>query len=408
MRRTILITIVSILVSAGLMFAEGSQEGAQEAPGVTEDEVRVGYTMPMSGPIGFIGNQTADATRAVFEKHNEQGGIHGRQLKLITYDSGMDVAQALANYRRLVLEDEVFAILFGFGSYIRPAYDFLADNGVPWIFPMAPPYDAMFPAREYLFSVFPTTATQMMTYATWLKQEDEYETVGAIYSDTASGKTGLDGLRTELDGSGIEIVAAEAMKIDSASAAVQVAKVQQADPELIMIMGFTMQPTALIVKELKKIGLDTQILVNMPVSNGLLIDLLADQDIEGMLGGYWGNVEYDPNMPELATPEMRETAETVLSAYPKYDTPEANVGGLVEHGRSVEILVEALRRAGPEPTREKLIEALESMDQYDTGKGSVVSFGPNRREGVAGGIILRVEDDTWVPHSDWIDVDLSE
>jgi branched-chain amino acid transport system substrate-binding protein len=105
---------------------------------------------------------------------------------------------------------------------------------------------------------------------------------------------------------------------------------------------------------------------------------------------------------------MQAMAETVIRYYPEYGQQGANIGGLVEHGLSVRLLVQALEDAGPDLTRDRLIEVLESYQMVPTGKGSYATFGPNRREGIAGGIILQIQDGWWTPISDWIDVDLPE
>jgi branched-chain amino acid transport system substrate-binding protein len=400
MKKVLMVLIGLMLVLPVFVFAAGEQEAA--TPGVTEDNILVGFTMPMSGPIGFIGSLTADLTKAVFQKYNDQGGIHGRKLELIVYDSGMDAGQALANYRKLILEDKVFCVLFGFGSFIRPAYSFFEEQGVPWLFPMAPSYDVMFPPRKYLFNVFPTTATQMKTEAVWIKEKGIYKRIACIYGDSASGKTGLEGLKRELEGTDIKVVAAEALKEASTTAAVQVAKITKANADLIMIFGFTMQPAAVAIKEISKLGIDTPIMINQPITNNTLLGMLKGEDIDGLLGSWWGALEYRADKPEQGTPEMKESAAMLDKYAPQVDR------GQVEHVLSVELFIEALKRAGKELTREGLIDALETYNNHPTGKGSFVTFSKNRREGVAGGVIAQVQNGEWVQISDWIDVEVDE
>lgn len=401
MRKIMFSFFMVAMLFPAFLFAAGSQE--DQTPGVTDDKILVGFTMPLSGPIGFIGSLTVDLTNAVFQKYNEEeGGIYGRKLELIAYDSGMDAAQALANYRKLILEDEVFCVLFGFGSFIRPAYQFFEEQGVPWLFPMAPPYDQIFPPKKYLFSMFPTTATQMKTETQWIIEQDRYEKIAVIYGDNASGKTGFDGLKKELEGTGIEIVVAEAMKETAASASVQVAKISKVDHDLVMVFGFTMQPAAIAIKEIRKNNLTSDIMINQPITNNTLLGIMEPEDIEGVYGSWWGALEYRADKPEVSTPEMRAAAAVLDKYAPNVDR------GQVEHSLSVELFIEALKRAGKDLTREGLIEAMETFDNYPTGKGSYASFSKNRREGVAGGIMAQVQNGEWVQISDWIDVDIDE
>ena len=400
MRKMTLIGLLFLILVPAALFANGAEEA--QTPGVTDDKILVGMTMPLSGPIGFIGSLTVDLTKAVFQKYNDQGGIYGRQLELIAYDSGMDPSQALANNRKLILEDKVFCVVFGFGSFIRPAYPLFEENGVPWLFPMAPPYDQVFPPQKYLFSLFPTTATQMKTEAKWIIDQGKYKKIACIYGDSASGKTGLEGLERELEGSGIEIVAAEAWKEASTSASVQVAKISKVDHDLIMIFGFTMQPAAVAIKEIRKVGIDSDIMINQPITNNTLLGMMEKEDIEGVYGSWWGALEYRNDKPEDGTPEMRAAAEVLAKYAP--NVPE----GQVEHSLSVELFIEALKRAGKDLTREGLIQAMETFYNYPTGKGSFATFSKNRREGVAGGVMAQVQNGEWVTISDWIDVEIDE
>ncbi len=405
MKRVVLSLLVVALIATGV-FAAGAKESL--TPGVTDTKIVFGYTMPMSGPVGFIGNQTLESIKAEFNRVNDAGGIHGRKLEVIAYDSGMDVSQAVANYRRLITEDKVFALLFGFGAYTRPAYPLIEQNKIPWLFPMAPPEDMMFPAREYLFSLFPTTATQVRAMAAWLESEGQFKRISVVYGDSASGKTGLDRFMQEAKDRNLNVVASEAIVETSPSAAVQVAKIRQANPDLVLIMGMTMQPAAVIIKEVRRTGMDAQIMVNMPISNSVLLSLIADDQPEGLIGSYWGEVQYSPDNEHYGTAEMQSMADTIITYYPEYAKAGSNIGGTVEHGLSVKLLTDALEKAGPDLTREKLIKTLETFKDYPTGKGSFATFSPTRREGIAGGIILEVKDGWWQPISDWIDVEVPE
>ncbi|MCK4515401.1 MAG: ABC transporter substrate-binding protein, partial [Spirochaetaceae bacterium] len=325
MKRVAAVLVILLLASA--LFAEGSQETS--TPGVTDDTIRIGYTMPMSGPIGYIGGQTAKGAEAIFDKYNQQGGIYGRQLELIIYDSGLDAGQALANYRKLIQEDEVFAVLFGFGSFIPPAYPLFEEEQVPWLFPMAPPYNVMFPARKYLFSMFPTTATQVMTQIKWIVDEGKWDRLAVIYGDSASGQTGLEGVQRELEGTDVELVAAEAIQTTATTAAVQVAKIARADADIILIMGMTHAPAVLSVREIQKVGLDADIMLGQPITGAITISLLEGLERDGILGSWWGNLEYIDKYRDDATPRMQECADTLFAYAPGYFQAN-NIGGNVE------------------------------------------------------------------------------
>ena len=403
MKRLIVLLFLSFLVMT-VVYAEGQKE---LSPGVYDDRIVFGYTMPMSGPIGFMGSQTAIATEAIFKKYNDQGGIYGRKLELIKYDSGMDAGQALANYRKLILEDKVFAVLFGFGSFIRPAYGFFEEQKVPWLFPWAPSEDMIFPARKYLFSLFPTTASQMKVEANWIIEQGKWKNVACVYGDSASGKTGLDMLKEILKDSPVTLVASEAIPVDATSAAVQIAKIRQANPDIILIIGMTHAPAAVIIKEAKKVGLGSDIMVQMSLIGPTIPKLLeGTHDAEGLYGAWWGAIQY-PSSQATETRKMKDLRLYLIQTNPETFN-DSNVGGNVEHGLSVELMIDALKMAGKGLTREGLITALETMKNYDTGKGNFATFSPTRREGIAGGFVIQHKNGDWFPVSEWIDVDVGQ
>jgi branched-chain amino acid transport system substrate-binding protein len=402
MRKIITLLCLSLVLVASL----GAQSGSR-TPGVYDDRIVFGYTMPMSGPIGFMGSQTAITTEAIFKKYNDQGGIYGRKLELIKYDSGMDAGQALANYRKLILEDKVFAILFGFGSFIRPAYAFFEEQKVPWLFPWAPPEDVMFPARKYLFSLFPTTASQMKVEANWIIDQGKWKSLACVYGDSASGKTGLEMLKEILKNSPVKLVAAESIPPDATSAAVQIAKISLTKPDIILIIGVTHAPAAVTIKEAKKVGLASDIMVQMSLIGPNIPKLLeGTTNAEGLYGAWWGAIQY-PSSQATETRKMKD-----LRLYLIKNNPETfndnNVGGNVEHGLSVELMIDAIKMAGKDLTREGLIKALESMKNYDTGKGNYATFSPTRREGIAGGFVIQYKGGDWFPISKWINVDIGQ
>jgi len=213
-------------------------------------------------------------------------------------------------------------------------------------------------------------------------------------------------LKEVLKGSKVELVAAEAIPNDATSAAVQVAKVSQANPDMVMMIGMVHQPAAVIIKEIKKVGLKADMMVAMSLIGPTIPKLLAGTNLDGLYGAWWGAIQY-PSSAATETKQMRELRLLLLKARPETFN-DSNVGGNVEHGLSVEVFIQALQKAGKDLTREKLIAALETMKGYDTGKGNYATFSPTRREGIAGGFVIQIQNGDWVPVSKWIDVDVGQ
>ena len=194
--------------------------------------------------------------------------------------------------------------------------------------------------------------------------------------------------------------------IDATSAAVQVAKVGMQTPDMVLIIGLTHAPAATIIKEVKKVGLKTDLMVQMSLIGPTIPNLLAGVNIDGLYGAWWGALQW-PNGKSTETKQMTDLRTLLVKEHPEIYN-DSNVGGNVEHGLTVELFVEALKRAGKDLTREGLLKALESFKNYDNGKGNFVTFSPTRHEGIAGGFVIQYKNNDWLPVSKWIDVDVGQ
>jgi ABC-type branched-subunit amino acid transport system substrate-binding protein len=104
--------------------------------GVTDTEIKIGLSGPLSGVVGFLGDEAAGAIDSYFQSVNASGGIGGRQLKLITYDDRFDNSQTLANVRRLWEQDKVHAIFLVTGIGVL---DYVTGNKIPtFVFGVTP------------------------------------------------------------------------------------------------------------------------------------------------------------------------------------------------------------------------------------------------------------------------------
>jgi ABC-type branched-subunit amino acid transport system substrate-binding protein len=106
---------------------------AQSVPGVTEKEIVIGSCSALEGPSKFLGTQTVAGARAYFESINEQGGVHGRKLRLIASDDSYDPAKAEDCFKHLQTQG-VFAMGFFVGTPTGVKYVPLAEtNKIPLV-----------------------------------------------------------------------------------------------------------------------------------------------------------------------------------------------------------------------------------------------------------------------------------
>jgi len=85
-------------------------------PGVSDSEILIGSSLAIGGHAGYLGTQTLHGALAYLNYINEKGGIHGRRIKVISYDDGYDPPRCLANTRKLIIQDKVFALFCYVGT----------------------------------------------------------------------------------------------------------------------------------------------------------------------------------------------------------------------------------------------------------------------------------------------------
>jgi ABC-type branched-subunit amino acid transport system substrate-binding protein len=118
---------------AGLLAITGSAFAAENGPGVTANEIRIGNTLPYSGPASAYGVIGAVET-AYFEMVNARGGVNGRKITLISLDDAYTPGKAVEQTRKLVESDQVLAIVGQVGTVTSSAVQkYLNERKIPQI-----------------------------------------------------------------------------------------------------------------------------------------------------------------------------------------------------------------------------------------------------------------------------------
>src|SRR5690349_9126633 len=103
-----------VLAAAAVTLAVGpAADGLAAEPGISATEVKLGMWTPLTGPTALLGTSERDAIEIAIEEVNAVGGVNGRKLKLVAYDDAGSPQEALTTVRRLIDQDNVFALIAG-------------------------------------------------------------------------------------------------------------------------------------------------------------------------------------------------------------------------------------------------------------------------------------------------------
>jgi len=340
--------------------------------GVSATEIVIGQTAGFTGQVASQVKEQTAAVRAYFAYVNQRGGINGRKLVLKSIDDGYDAKRAAANARKLIVEDHVFALAFSRGTPTTEAIvPVVEEYKVPLIGPATGAQSIYEPVNRYVFNVRAKYRTEAMRIIEHLARVQSTR-IAVLYQNNSFGQDALAGYEQGLADqklTPVVIVALDGAKPEKDVAAA-IDKIVAANPQAVAIAG-PLKPTAEFIRGLRAKGSFAQCSVLSNLSADAFITELGDA-APGVIVTQVVPFPWNAGIP------LAKELQQVLRAQPE---PGATLSyASMEGFIYAKVLVEGLRRAGANPTREKLIAALENMRPYDLG-GFTVTFGPRRREG---------------------------
>jgi len=340
--------------------------------GVTDNSVLIGMTAPFSGPNGAYGLDMKMVINAYFRQINDAGGIHGRRLELRALDDGYETERAVANTRTLINQEKVFALLASYGSSPTTAAmnEVFGVAKVPLVGAISgadsirqSPRDN--PKNRYMFNVRASYANETEAIVNQLVSLG-FRNIAVLYQNDGFGKSGLDGVITALRKHNQAPLAVATVERNSVEVSQAVQTIAQVNPQAV-IMVTLYKPTAAFVRAMRKAGQKPQFMTLSPVGADLLVQELGDE-ARGI-----GISQVMPYPWNDTTPLVREY-QKLLGQNGKF----SYYG--VEAYAMAKVLIDAIRKAGKDLSRDKLLASLEGMQNHDLG-GYRVSYSANERLG---------------------------
>src|SRR3972149_1541209 len=345
-----------------------------KVPGVTDTEVTIGITTPLSGPAAAW-SATALGSEAWAKHVNEQGGINGRKIKVVLKDDGYNPGRAVANVNEM--KDSVFALVGLLGTAVLNANkDNVADAKLPTIWPYGNPQVFAKQPREKLrtiFMVYPDYGDEGDFLVHQAAKLGGAKKVAIFYQNDDYGKGGLDGVKRgvgKLAGSG-GLAAEGSYGVADHERSTHPPEVKESGADAVIIYS-TATHGAGLIKEMAKVGYRPKIFASFP---------LGDRHVMfRLLGELWEGAYYNVTGAVPGDPEADRVIDLMLKQDPKLKGRESfALAGVV----AMIATVEGLQRAGKNLTRESFIEAMETIKDWSpeglTGK---ITWGPNRRHGL--------------------------
>ena len=185
-------------------------DGKKYGPGVTDTEIKIGQTMPYGGPASAFATCGISHQR-VFKSINDQGGISGRKIKLISLDDEMTPPKTVEQVRRLVERDNVLLLFGVLGPGALSILDYVDKNKVPFLFPTGAARKFHQPDKHpWTMGWLPPFEFEGRMFARFILKERPNAKIGILWEDNDMGREELDGVKLELGDRASKMIVAEA------------------------------------------------------------------------------------------------------------------------------------------------------------------------------------------------------
>jgi len=335
-------------------------------------ELVVAQIALLSGVLASTGKQMVLGGQIYFESVNAKGGVHGARIKHVVLDDAYKVDETVRLTREVLARGDVVA-LFGFAGTANVG-KLLSDGvldagGIALVAPYTGGELLRSPFNPWIFHVragYADEAEHMVKQVTTLGMRR----VAVMYQDDAFGKAGLAGVEAALASRQLKLAVAAPYERNTDKVDEAVRLINASDAQAVIMISVN-RSTAAFAKRYREAGGGAQLYNISVVDPAELVKLAGLQNVHGL--GISQVVPY-PYSPNLAV--VRE----YQAALKKYAPQESVNYTSFEEFLGAKVLVEGLRRAGPNPTRAKVLKALESLERLDLG-GSTVAYSASNRIG---------------------------
>jgi len=346
-------------------------------PGASDTEIKLGQTMPYSGPLsGFI--TLAKAEIAYFAMINDQGGVNGRKIVMISLDDGFSPPKTVEQTRKLIEEDQVLAISGSLGTATNAAIQkylntkkvpqlFLASGAARWNDPKNFPYT---------MTLTPIYTAEASIYAAYVLKEVKNPKVAVLYQNDDFGKDFLKGF-TERLGDKAKDVMARAVSYEVTDATVDSQMIDLASTKANVFLNITTPKFAVqAIRKAHELGWKPLQFVDNPAASVAIV--MRPAGLEASKGIVSAAFVKDPTDPQYKDdPEFIAWVAWMKRYFPSgsLEDPQ-NVVGYVQ----AQTMAQVLKQCGDNLTRENVMKQAANLKDFHPAmllKGITMTTGPD-------------------------------
>ncbi len=383
--------IKSVLFAASAVLLATASVAQQQ--GVTKNEIVIGSIQDLSGPIAVFGKQARAGMQLRVDEVNEQGGIHGRKLRLLVEDSAYDPKRAVLAAQKLVNQDKIFIMAGHVGTaHNNAAMPVQFEKNVINFLPISPSTSMFEPLHKLKYSFAVTYDDQIRASLPRLVKEKNAKRVCVLYQDDEFGLEVLKGAETALKELNMPLVEKTSYKRGSTDFSSQVARMKAGNCDMV-VLATIIRETIGAIGESRKSGFNPTFL-GVSTAYSELIHKLGGPAMNGLY-----------TTMTVQHPYLDETSQPIRFWANKYKTKyNEDPGTLSVYGyQIIDVLVQAAQKTGPNLTTNSLIKALDSSRfPPDIFGAPELAFTDQIRIGSRASRISQIQDGRWKVLSEYV------
>jgi len=366
---------------------------ASAQQGVSKNEITIGSIQDLSGPLAGFGKQIRLGMMLRVDEVNEQGGIHGRKLKLLIEDSAYDPRKAVLAAQKLVNQEKIFAMVAHLGTAQNmAAMPVQFEKNVINFFPVTAAREMYEPFHRLKFAFATTYYEQLRIALPKLVKEKNAKKVCTIYQDDEFGLEVLRGGEAGLKAVGMEFTEKTSFKRGATDFSSQVARMKAAGCDFV-VLGTIIRETIGTIGESRKTGFNPTFLG----TSAAYTDLIHKLGGKAMDGLYATMAVQNPYLDEASQP-IRFWATKYKTKYTDDPTVFSVYGYL-----TIDAFLRAAQKAGPNLSTDSFVKAMETMViPPDIFGSSEMTFSPTKRLGSDASRLSQLQDARWRVVSDYV------
>jgi branched-chain amino acid transport system substrate-binding protein len=365
---------------------------ADETTGLTKDTIKLGIFGPMTGAAALFGKGVF-GVEAVYKSVNDAGGINGRKIEIVREDTACDPTRGLAAFKKLATQDQVFALNAGLCSnVVMAAKADIEKSGIPYMGLGAATPGVAVPLAANMFQPVATTDEVSRTLIDFAMSKPGAKKIAFVSHSDDWGKSNREPAIAYLKSKyGLDPVENLTMERGSTDATPQILKLRNSGADFVLMLMYPAE-VAIFMRDAYKYGL------RIPALAPQSISLEDTRTRVGSLEAVSNMAVYYPYSHPTDAPQMQKWTDLIHKYY-----PDERVEAFSFLGMSGALaLVQALKDAGPDLTRSKLIAALDNLKNFDSGiSATPISFSPTDHAGIKGGALITYKNGKAVVVKNW-------